>query len=255
MTSADGKELTGEAACAALNSRQGWNADLTALGVPPPVYRELRKQPGRPATWPAQPSPEWHVQHPRPAVFTIFAGTHEGNTARGGGEFYPNPDNRYGRAMISTKFAPVLILKGKMPLTPKTFNGDRKMGGGQLRYWSLCSNQSMVNSRVVDCVYDEQVPVDAERNYTIILSKLKDRPRNAIAACALAWVRLPDDGDGLDDPDFSLLVLRNMLAAPSFAQSLQNALDDKDLAKVGDYLPKGQYEMPNVVETLYTCGG
>ena len=46
-----------------------------------------------------------------------------------------------------------------------------------------------------------------------------------------------------------------MLASPSFAQSLQNALDDKDLAKVGDYLPKGQYVMPNVVETLYPCGG
>jgi hypothetical protein len=44
-----------------------------------------------------------------------------------------------------------------------------------------------------------------------------------------------------------------MLAAESFAQAIQTASDDKDLVKLGEYLPKGQYVMPNVVETLYPC--
>jgi hypothetical protein len=253
LTMADGKILRGEAACAALDSRQTWTADITALGVPIPQYRMIKNQKDRPLGWPAQPNPEWHVQHPRIANFTIFTGDHAGSTARGGGEFYPNPDNRYARAFVSTQFGPVLVMKGKMPLIPSTIKGDVKMGSGQLRYWSMCSNQSMVNSRVTDCVFDEQVPLDANRNYTIIVSKEKDRPRNARPECGLAWIRLGDDGDGLDDPHFSLLVIRNMLAAPDFAEAIQNAQDDKDLPKMGEYLPKGQYVMPNVVETLYPC--
>jgi hypothetical protein len=253
LTLADGRTLTGESACNALNSRQAWNADITSLGIPLPMYRALKDQKDRPSTWPAHASPEWHVQHPRPAVATIFTGDHSASTARGGGEFYPNPDNRYARALISTKFGPVLILRGKMPVTPTTFNGDRKMGTGQLRYWSLCSNIVMINSRVVDCLFDEQVPLDAARNYTIIASKAKDRPRNARPECGLAWVELPEHGDGIGDPDFSLLAIRNMLAAPDFAGAVQNALDDKDLPQMGEYLPKGQYVMPNVVESLFPC--
>jgi hypothetical protein len=162
-------------------------------------------------------------------------------------------DNRYARGFVSTKFAPVLILKGKMPVTPRTINGNAKMEAAQLRYWSLCSNMVMINSRVIDCVHDEQVPLDEERNYIIIASKAKDRPRNARPECGLAWVELPEHGDGVGDPDISLLVIRNMLAAPDFAGAVQNALDDKDLPKMGDYLPKGQYVMPNVIETLYPC--
>jgi hypothetical protein len=252
LTLANGSVLKGEAACDALQSRRPWIADLTALGIPVPMYKSLRDQKDRPATWPAQPDVEWHVQHPRPAVATIFTGNHV-ETARGGGEFYPNPDNRYARAFVSTKFGPVLMLRGKMPLTPRTFGGDRVMGSGELRYWSLCSNIAPINSRVTDCVFDEQVPIDSARNYTIILSKEKDRPRNARPECGLAWVRLPDEGDGVGDPDFSLLVMRNMLAAPDFAGAVQNALDDKDLPRMGDYLPKGQYVFPNVVETLFPC--
>lgn len=252
VTLADGRVLTGEAACAALNTRQPWNADITSLGVPVPVYQALRNQPGRPPTWPAQANVEWHVQHPRDAVASIFTGNHT-QTARGGGEFYPNPDNRYARAFASTKFGPVLILRGRMPLTPTTYNGERTMGTGQLRYWSLCSNMMMIDSRVIDCVYDEQVPLDAQRNYVIVLSKERDRPRNARPECGIAWLKLPDDGDGVGDPDMSLLVIRNMLAAPDFAGAVQNALNDEGLAAMGDYLPRGQYVFPNVVETLFPC--
>jgi hypothetical protein len=112
---------------------------------------------------------------------------------------------------------------------------------------------TMINSRVVDCVYDEQVPLDAERNYVIIASKAKDRPRNARAECGLGWVELPAEGDGVGDQDFSLLVIRNMLAEPGFSGAVQNALDDKDLPKMGAFLPTGKYVMPNVIESLYPC--
>lgn len=170
-----------------------------------------------------------------------------------GGEIYPNPDNRNARAFVSTKFAPVLLLTGKMPAVPSTWNGDATMGQGRLRYWSLCSNMVMINSRTIDCVFDEQVPLDAERNYTIVASKAKDRPRNARTECGIAWIDLPEDGDGMGDEDFSLLVVRNMLADPAFPEALQNMLDDRDLAKMDPYLPTGRYVMPNAVESLMPC--
>lgn len=253
LTMPDGRVLTGQQACAALKTDQPWTADLTALGIPVPAYQAMKNQPGKPPTWPAQPQVEWHVQHPRAAVASIFAGGHDQDTARGGGEFYPNPDNRYARGFVSTKYGPVLILRGKLPLTPRTFGGEKVMAAGQLRYWSLCSNLMPINSRVEDCVYDEQVPLDAERNYVIVLSKTQDRPRNARPECGLVWLRLPENGDGVGDPDMSLLVIRNMLASPDFTEAVQNALDDKDLPKMGAYLPRGQYAFPNVVESLFPC--
>ena len=253
LTMADGSVLKGEAACAALNSRQPWTADVTSLGVPVPMYQTAKNQPGKPATWPAQPGVEWHVQHPRPAALSVFTGNHEGQTGRGGGEFYPNPDNRYARGYVSTKFGPVLVLRGRMPTTPRTIHGDKSMGTGQLRYWSLCSNVVMINSRVENCLFDEQVPIDSARNYIIVASKEKDRPRNARVECGVAWLKLPDDGDSVGDPDFSLLVIRNMLAAADFPEALQNALDDKDLTKLGPYLPGGQYMFRNTFESVVPC--
>lgn len=33
------------------------------------------------------------------------------------------------------------------------------MQPGELRYWSFCSCQGFANTRVNDCVHDEQIPV------------------------------------------------------------------------------------------------
>lgn len=79
-------------------------------------------------------------------------------------------------------------MRAKALTTPKTFNGEAKMGEGQFRYWSMCSNQGFANSRVNGCVYDEQTPVGPEGFYTIVVSRKADRPRNAIRACGVAWL-------------------------------------------------------------------
>jgi len=54
-------------------------------------------------------------------------------------------------------------------------NGTAKMGSGDLRYWSFCSNQGFANTRVNDCVYDEQIPVDKNGYFTLVLSRPEDR--------------------------------------------------------------------------------
>jgi hypothetical protein len=68
------------------------------------------------------------------------------------------------------------------------------MGSGELRYWSFCSNQGFANTRVNDCVHDENVPVGPDGYYAIVVSRAADRPRNAIAQCGIAWLPMADDG-------------------------------------------------------------
>jgi hypothetical protein len=60
-------------------------------------------------------------------------------------------------------------------------------GGNQLRFWSLCNNQGLTSGATTGpCLFDEEVPIDAKRNYTIVLSLPQDRPKNATDACGVA---------------------------------------------------------------------
>jgi hypothetical protein len=255
LTLRDGTVLRGEKACDQLNSRRGLLGRPEILNVPAARYHEIRKDDDkRPVGWPATPEIEWHVQHSRPDTLSIFVGDHIGKTARKGGDFYPNPDNRYVRAFVSTKLGETILLRAKAPQTPRTFNADTTMGSGQLRYWSLCSNQVMVNTRVTECLFDEQVPLDDKGHFTIVASKAKDRPRNARIECGIGWLRLPDEGDGLGDPDISLLLIRHMLADPDFKEAAQNLMDDAEIVpEMGEYLPKTAYMMKNAIETIFPC--
>lgn len=251
----DGTILRGEKACDQLDSQRGLRGRPEILNVPAARYHALRKDDAtRPTGWPAKPELEWHVQHSRPDTLSIFSGDHHGKTARKGGDFYPNPDNRYVRAFVSTKLGETILLRGKAPVTPKTYNANAVMGTGDMRYWSLCSNQVMVNTRVTECLFDEQVPLDDKGFYTIVASKEKDRPRNAHAGCGIGWLRLPDEGDGLGDLDISLLLFRHMLADPNFAPAAQNLMDDAEIIpEMGEFLPKSTYMMKNAIETIFPC--
>lgn len=250
---ADGSELRGAALCDAMRTRRSSVGRPEVLNVSAEAYRQLRDQPGRSPAWPAAFRPEWHIQHTRADTLSIFSDNHRRDTPRGDGGFYPNADNRYVRTLISLRHGPVMILRGRAPTTPRTINGDRVMGAGQLRYWSICSNNLFVNSRVNACVFDEQIPVDADGFYTVMASKERDRPRNARIECGVAWLRLPDDGDGLGNADLSMLTIRHMLADPAFRQAAQNLKTDEQIPQMEQYLPRAQYAMVNLAETLYPC--
>ena len=254
LTMADGTVLRGAAACTALNASQQPQLNVAALGIPVAQYRELTSQPGKPDTWPAQPDPRWHIQLDRASLIGIYTGDIKPAVRRSEGGFYPNPDNNYIRTIINLRFGPVAILRAKAPTTPRTVKGDAAMGQGQLRYWSVCSNQSFANTRVNDCVFDEEIPTDAAGYTTIIISKAKDRPRNARPECGLQWLPVADDGDGIFDPDVAVVQIRHMLAQPDFKQAIQHIPNDDMIAEVmGDYAPKMRYATPNVVEALFPC--
>ena len=146
------------------------------------------------------------------------------------------------------------MLRGKAPTTPKTLNGDAKMGDGDLRYWSFCSNQGFANTRVNDCVHDENVPVGPDGYYTIVVSRKSDRPRNAISQCGIAWLPMADDGDGAVDADVTVLQLRHMLGTGDFKNAVQAINGHGSIAKdMGEYFPRGRYISTSAFEIAAPC--
>ena len=110
------------------------------------------------------------------------------------------------------------------------------------RYLSYCMDESVLTTRVMDCVYDEQIPLHAHRQYIVVTSRAADRPRNATARCGVAWMAWSPRGDGGRDHDFGWMQVRNMLPSPSFHHAIQDTRTPGDERSVLDgYLPTGRY--------------
>jgi hypothetical protein len=116
------------------------------------------------------------------------------------------------------------------------------MPSSQLRYWSLCTNE-FVTERFWGCVMDDQLPLAADRSYTIVVTAAADRPSNARPSCGIAWIPA---GPGAD----TVLIERNMLPAASFHQSIQAARYDHEAQDLGAYYPNAQCATVAQVEKL-----
>ena len=255
VTLEDGTELRGQDACGALRAAQPMRLDPGALGISVDQYRELTSQPGRDDTWPASNPPTWHIQMDRRALIGIYTGESSEGVRRSTGGFFPNPDNNYIRTVVNARHGKALVIRGKMPIIPNTYAGEAEGNNeSQLRYWSICSNQSFANTRVNDCLFDEEVPLDRNGFYTIVVSKAADRPRNANPACGIGWLPIADDGDGIQDPDVAIVQIRNMLASDDFEEAIQKVSANSMAQLVmGPYFPNSFYTMPNAVEGLFPC--
>jgi hypothetical protein len=158
------------------------------------------------------------------------------------GGFYSNRDSAYLYVHLSRLFGPVLVVKGKLPKTPQTFRGPPRMPGGQVRFWSLCSGESRVTTRTPDCLADRQVLHRSGRNYTVVVSRRSDRPSNARGRCGVAWLDWGNRGDGAGDPNYGLLILRNMLASPGFKRAIQRVqAPGHERAVMGPFFPDSHY--------------
>ena len=255
LTLADGRVLRAQAACDALNTAQLLKVQPDAFGMTVTRYRELMTLPGKPDTQPATRPSTWYAQFDRKQFEGIFTGE-IGNFERKSEGFYPTVDNQYIRTFINRKFGPVYVLRGKLPVTPRTMDGDAvmKTKAADLRYWSICSQHGAANTTVVKCLNDEEVVTDKDRVYTIAFSRAADRPRSAYPECGINWLPIPDDGDGMFDPDQGNMMIRNMLARPDFAHSIQKIKKTgEERAVMGAYLPQGAYMTKDIFESAYTC--
>ncbi len=254
VTLEDGSILSGQDACSVLKTTQRLQVTADAVGIPPSQYRELISQPGKPDTWPAEVPAKWYIQLDRASLLGIYTGDINEDARRSEGGFYPNLDNHYIRTIVNRKHGKVFMVRGKMPRTPTTFGGDDYMEEADLRYWSICSNQGFANTRVNDCLFDEEIPLDENGFYTVMVSRAADRPRNAIKECGIAWLPMADDGDGMFDDDVTVVQIRQMLAAPEFGNAIKRVDKQAELeAVLGPYMPRTRYLQPNQVETFFVC--
>ena len=224
---ADGRILKRGALCGEINDA---NRDITVDTTPEMQWDLRHTAPGcDPETNPAYDPVRWERFFTYEfAALSVIADCLPGGrearqaaTPEAEGGNYSNKDSAYIYAHLSRKFGDVLVVRGKLPRTPRTYGGQRRMGRGQMRYWSLCSGESRVTTYTPDCVWDRVVPIDRRRRYTIVVSKAADRPSNARRACGVAWLKWPQRGDGAGDPDYGFLIMRNMLVNPRFQQAIQ----------------------------------
>jgi len=189
--------------------------------------------------------PTWHKFYNAPESLTVgvtenqITGDAIGDgltpvtSSTGSGGFLENPDNKYIFADLSSGFGPVAVVHGRLPTFPHTFQGQRIMGTGQLRYWSMCSNDGL-SERYFECLTDDVIVTDAAGNYTIVVSNVQNRPANAKTVCGINWL----DWGPLAN---SLLIVRNMLPAPTFRQAIQNVRIGYEAQDMGPYYPTTTY--------------
>jgi len=222
------------------------NSSLTAplpplLGSPAPVWRKFYNLPTS-------------VGY---ALTTPLTGDLIGNllspvtTATPKGGFADNPDNTYIATELSTSHGRVAVITGRMPTFPATYAGETTMAGGQVRYWSMCSEE-FATTRYYGCVTDDEVPLGADRSFTIMVSTVADRPANATTACGVAWLPAGPAPD-------TVMIERNMLPDPGFAQSIQSARYGHEAADLGPYYPATRYlskaQAEALIETMGCNGG
>jgi hypothetical protein len=248
VTLQNGTVLRDELACESINDA---DRSIPTQTIPAPVWQGARNSPGcdgdtNPAYDPIRWERFFNLNYASLAVITdCTAEGREQRLAMGGdlqGGLYSNRDSAYVYAHLAREFGPVVVLHGKLPRFPRTFREPRLMPSGQLRFWSLCSGESRVTVRTPDCLADRQVLRRSGRRYTIAVSKAGDRPANARARCGVAWLDWGERGDGAGDPDYALLIMRNMLVSPDFEQAIQRVSQPSTEPQVmGPYFPRASY--------------
>lgn len=246
----DGRIVTGDDAREILALGPGHKYRLRTPFPNLADYLAVRDQPGRPLGFPAENPPRWQVfvGYPQPA--SDYTGEQPSRQNAGG--FNDNRDTRYVYTHVNRLHGQVLVLRGRMPIAPRTRGGEAVAeSGAQVRYWSLTQNESFYTQRGTGVICDEDVPVDEHGYFTIVTCTTTDRPANATAENGVAFLPWPQNGDGAGDFDYGTLVLRNLVPAPDFAQAI-GRIDwiGEEQAVMGDHLPRGRYMSTEEFEKL-----
>jgi hypothetical protein len=244
---ADGTQLTGDAACAALQPTE----DRSTSTFPQEAWKSFVASSADPVNAPAVNPPKWerfwNALYSVAGIFiddpALRAATYPPTDSGG---FQSNPDTRYLTAQISLNFGKVLTVSGKLPRFPRTLPRSKRWPSDyQVRYWSLCTGSSPVTGLGYNCVYDQQVPLGKHRRYTLVISRAADRPRNATAKCGYRWLSF-GQGENYPDPaarDYiDVLYMRFMAAEPGWAEAPQRVtVPGTEQQVMGSYFPRSKY--------------
>lgn len=152
--------------------------------------------------------------------------------AAGGSDVFVNRDNSYAYAGIRMAPDSVLLLAGRAPTHPATLRGNKRMGDGQVRFWSLCAYRRP-SDRSARCIADEAIAVDEQDQFHVVVGPPGSRPAPE-KRCAIAWLETPALGEGA-------LVLRHVAPRADFANTpLRGAPSEPAGPTLGDYTPLAQ---------------
>jgi hypothetical protein len=247
---ADGTELAGHQLCDALNANHHYTSSLLPIATYNALVNWAGKDPRvNPALDPPAFEKFFNLGYSLAAYKT--PAEQDATDATPMGTQYNNADARYMTASFSFRFGKELVLSGKMPRFPRTYGGRRTMTGSQLREWDMCVIESLVTTRTYSCLFDAQVPLIADRRYTMVISRGAQRPANARHECGVAWLRADPAGDGAGRPSAGILLTRNILPSPTFTHSSWDVETPHTAAAVmGAYYPTGGYESKEEFEAL-----
>jgi hypothetical protein len=226
----DGTEVDQPAAC-------GAPTDQPSTGV-----TSADRRSSGPATFnhtTARSRPRWerffNVPRTMARQFSQDAAEASGDEQRGG--FFSDANNAYVYAFVSRELGDVLVLRGRLPDVPETYDGQRVFERAPLRYWSMCNGsvQPYGVTDTIGCVHDEQVPTDRRGWFTLVLSTPEHRPANARKACGVTWMPWGARPN-------AALIMRNQLPSAWFDEAIQRVRKPGTEREVmGAYLPRGRY--------------
>lgn len=145
----------------------------------------------------------------------------------------PNADSAYLEAQIDQLPGQIVVFRGAMPTFPDTNDGDPPWEPAQVRYWSICEDEG-ATLVPAGCLADHAV-VESGDVATFVISTAADQPTNATAANGVNW--LPWGNAVL-----GLVVYRQILAAPSFGQSIAAIPAGSSVSTtMGPYFPQIVY--------------
>lgn len=195
----------------------------------------------------ATPRPRWerffNVTRTIARQFSQDAAEAAGDEQRGG--FFSDRNNAYVYAFVSREYGDVLVLRGRLPDVPETYDGQPVFERAALRYWSMCvgSVQPYGVTDTVGCVHDEQVRTDRRGWFTLVVSTPEHRPANARRACGVTWMPWGARPN-------AALIMRNQLPSRWFGQAIQRVRrPGTERAVMGEYLPRGHYTSAKAFES------
>jgi hypothetical protein len=152
-----------------------------------------------------------------------------------GGGFLSNQQNDYIATGITRRFGDVVVFRMRMPTFPDTRAGVPAWAPRQVRYWSICQNETF-SQRYVACVADADAVLGSDHAATFVISDPAQRPANADRAHGVNW--LPWGGTYPD----GRIIYRQMVGAPSFAEAFGPVGPEDDLrTALGAYYPVTAY--------------
>lgn len=256
VTLADGSVLRGQAAFDALRSDPVTSEDvfapnLAALAMPPNEWKTLSRPPGVPASFPARYPADWRAAYD-PAYnidqFALkpldFSDPAVPTPNKVGGSYYPNVFNTYLRTFISRDIGKVVVIRFKPWKTVKTYGRVAVFDAddAEMRFWSISLSESQATTRVGDGAFDEEFPINSDGFITFVASSKQDRPKYATLENGVVWVNWSLRGDGVGNPNFGWLSIRNMLPKPGTIDNFFAFNRPGDERKIlGDHYPHLKY--------------